>query len=788
MRAFRDLSIKRKLIAIIMLTSTVALLLACSAFLAFEAVTYRETIARRMSAVAQIVAGNSTAALAFDDRRAAAEILAALRTDPSIVSACIYTKDGRPFAAFLHGESRRDLPRRPGGEGVEFRNGHARLFRRIACDGDWIGTLYLNRDLQDIDTRLKRYAVIVLVGLLVSWLVALVLSSRLQRVISGPVLRLAETAGRVSAEKSDAVRAEKTGNDEMGALVDRFNEMMAQIQARRLALDEAQSVLRRRVEELCVEIAERQRVEEQLLASKQAAEESSRAKSAFLANMSHELRTPLNAIIGYSEMLREEAEDRGDVTPVPDLARITAAGKHLLLLIDDVLDLSKIEAGKTELSFEDVSIVQILEDVAGAIGPPMRKHGNRLILHNGAGPHTMRVDPLKFRQSLYNLLTNACKFTRNGAITLAVVPLTENGADWIEWRVSDTGIGIPPDQLHKLFRSFSQVDVSTTRNYGGTGLGLAISQGLCQLMGGRITVASEPGKGSTFTIRLPYPDRHPAGDSPPAANGAAQPASPSADGPWPNRILVIDDDPSVRDLMLRSLPKEGFEVTLAASGAEGLRQAAEWTPSTIVLEVSLPGQDGWAVLSALKADPKLAAIPVVLHTISGDRARAYMLGAAEYLQKPAEPERLAAVLQRYQARLTSPVLLVDRDPAARALAASVLQKQFRHVVEARDARAALRRLGELKPGVIVLDLALPGMDGFDFAAAVNQVEDWRAIPMIVLTARDLDRQEQERLNGSVRLILKKADLAEGDLERIAAGLVHGPRRAEAGLPQPEEVR
>jgi signal transduction histidine kinase/CheY-like chemotaxis protein len=786
MRAFRDVSIKRKLIGIIMLTSTVALLLACSTFLGYELITYRETVTRRLSTVAQIIAENSTAALAFDDRRSAGETLAALRADPRMVSACIYTKDGRPFAAFLRGESRRDLPRRPGNEGVEFRNRHMLLFRRITFDGERIGTLYLNRDLQDIYTRLERYAGIVLAVLLASSLAAFLLSSSLQQVISEPVLRLAEVASRVSAERTYSLRAVKIGNDEMGALVDRFNEMMAQIQARSLALDEAQTALQRHVEELCVEIAERQRIEEELLAAKQAAEESNCAKSDFLANMSHELRTPLNAIIGYGEMLREEAAEGQNAKLVSDLERITSAGNHLLMLINDVLDLSKVEAGKTELSLEDASIPQILEDAANTMEPLLQKNGNRLILHNGAGPHSMRVDLLKFRQSLYNLLSNACKFTKNGDITLAVLPVTENGADWIEWRVSDTGIGIAPDQLHKLFRSFSQVDASTTRTYGGTGLGLAISQRFCQLMGGRITVVSEPGKGSTFTMRLPYLDRMPALESAPET---AMPASQARTEPQPNTVLVIDDDPTVHDLMQRCLPKEGFDVALASSGEEGLRKAAQLCPSIIALDVFLPGMDGWSVLSALKADPKLAPIPVVLHTISDDRGLACRLGAAEYLRKPVAPERFAAVLQKYQPdRLAGPVLLVDDDPAARELTARVLKKHFRHVVEAGDGRAALRRIARQRPSLIVLDLMMPGMDGFDFVTALSQNEDWRGIPIVVLTAKDLSPEEQVRLNGSVRRILKKGNLSGTGLARIAAGLTHGPLRIDPDLPVAEEVR
>jgi signal transduction histidine kinase/CheY-like chemotaxis protein len=782
MKAFRDISIKRKLVGIIMLTSTVALMLAGCTFLAYELITYRATATQQLTTLAQIVGESSTAALAFEDRPAAGETLAALRAEPNLVAACIYTRDGRPFATFLRGAARRDLPRAPGRPGAKFKDGYLVLFQPVVFDGDRIGTVYLKRDLQDMHARLERYAGIVLGVLLASSLAALLLSSKLQRVISEPTLRLAEMASRVSAERDYSLRAAKRGNDEIGVLVDSFNEMMGQIQARTLDLHEAQSALERHVGELCDEIVRRQRAQEETLAAKQAAEESSRAKSAFLANMSHELRTPLNAIIGYSEMLREDAEDQHQERSIADLTRITTAGKHLLVLINEVLDLSKVEAGKTELLWEDASPARILEDAAGAMAPLALKNGNNLTVHCDPNISAVSVDAVKFRQCLYNLLSNACKFTKNGSIGVDVVPVTVEGAEWIEWRVSDTGIGIPADQMHKLFQPFSQIDASTTRNYGGTGLGLAISQRFCELMGGAITVSSELGKGSTFTIRLPqHQDRHAASEPliPPIADPTDVPA---AQEPRTNTILVIDDDPTVHDLMMRSLTREGFAVVVASSGAEGLRKARELRPAAITLDVFMPGIDGWTVLSALKADPLLAPIPVILLTISDDRGRACMLGAAEFLQKPVEPERLAAVLQKFQPdRLVGPVLVVDDDAASRDLSARVLRMQFGCVVEAEDGRGALASVARQKPGLIVLDLTMPGMDGFDFIAELRQVPDWRNIPIVVLTAREVNAEERMRLSTVVRRILRKGDFPGVALTREIADLLNGSRPARPRL-------
>ncbi|MGA2737010.1 MAG: response regulator [Bryobacteraceae bacterium] len=782
MQSFRDVSIKRKLIGIIMATTTVALLLACATFLAYELVTYRSTVTQQLATLAQIVAESSTAALAFEDRTSARETLAALRAEPNLEAACIYTRDGRPFAAFLRSGSQQDLPGRPGKQGAVFQDGHLVLFQRVVFDGDWIGTIYVKRNLKDMYARLERYAGIVLGVLLFSSLAALLVSSKLQRLISEPTLRLAQMASRVSAERDYSLRAAKRGNDEIGVLVDSFNEMMGQIQARTLDLHEVHGALERHVGELCDEIARRQRAQEETLAAKQAAEESSRAKSAFLANMSHELRTPLNAIIGYSEMLREDAEDQHQERSVADLARITKAGKHLLTLINEVLDLSKVEAGKTELVWEDAPVARLLEDAADAMAPLASNNGNKLIVHCAPNLPAMHVDVLRFRQSLYNLLSNAFKFTKNGTIGIDVVPVTADGTEWIEWRVSDTGIGIAADQMNKLFQPFSQVDASTTRNYGGTGLGLAISQRFCELLGGSITVVSELGAGSTFTIRLPLnPQRHPIVEQPVlAADVTDAPATPE---PQANTVLVIDDDPTVHDLMARSLTKQGFDVVVASSGADGLRKAREIRPAAITLDVFMPGIDGWTVLSALKADPVLASIPVVLLTISDDRRRACLLGAAEFLQKPVDPERLAAVLQRcHPDRLEGPVLVVDDDAASRDLSARALRKQFGNVIEAEDGRAALESMVRQKPGLIVLDLTMPGMDGFDFIAGLRQVADWRKIPIVVLSAREVTAAERKRLSTVVRRILRKGDFPGVTLASEIADLLRVGQPEGARVP------
>jgi PAS domain S-box-containing protein len=387
----------------------------------------------------------------------------------------------------------------------------------------------------------------------------------------------------------------------------------------------------------------------ELLLARQAAEAANSAKSQFLASMSHELRTPLNAIIGYSEMLEEEAADSGQDGFVPDLQKIRAAGRHLLSLINDILDLSKIEAGKLELFLETFDVRQVVGEVATTIAPLVEKNGNRLEIRCADGVGRMHSDLTRTRQVLLNLLSNACKFTQGGTIALAADrERTDDGGEWVVLRVSDSGIGMTPEQMARLFEAFAQAEASTARNYGGTGLGLAITRRFSRMMGGDVTVESRPGAGSTFTVRLParLGEARARAEAPAVSAAPAEPAAPQ---PAPSgTLLVIDDDPEARALMRRFLGKEGFRIEEAADGETGIRMARELRPAVITLDVLMPGMDGWAVLGALKGDPELALIPVILATIVDEEHLGFALGASEYLTKPIDRERLVAVLEKYK--------------------------------------------------------------------------------------------------------------------------------------------
>jgi len=488
---------------------------------------------------------------------------------------------------------------------------------------------------------------------------------------------------------------------------------------------------------------------QEALRARDAAESANRTKSAFLANMSHELRTPMNAIIGYSEMLIEDCEDDGNDAAVADLNKIRSAGKHLLALINDVLDLSKIEAGKMTLYLEDFSVEQMLDEVVSTVQPLLDKNQNRLDLRKGPDLGGMKADLTKVRQTLFNLLSNASKFTERGTITLAADRFIQFGAPWIRIRVRDTGIGMTPEQLGRLFQAFTQADDSTTRKYGGTGLGLVISRKFCQMMGGDISVESTAGNGSTFTVELPVQVGA-------AAAEPETPAAPALPAEIPKRtVLVIDDDPLAADLMKRSLERAGFAALLAADGASGFELARSQQPAAITLDVMMPGMDGWSVLTQLKSDPATAGIPVIMVSMLQDRSLGYALGAADFMTKPVDQNKLREVLAKHCGGARRNVLVVEDDPANREMLCRLLEREGIVATESANGSLALEELARQKPDLILLDLMMPIMDGFEFLSVLRSKPEWMRIPVVVVTAKDLTEEEREFLRGSVQDVMQK---------------------------------
>ena len=646
----------------------------------------------------------------------------------------------------------------PGGQWVKSLNSHSPDVRIQRLSEDTIAGSVILKDINDqpaimLRTESQRTiyqqglgatryltSAILIVGL-VFGIVTLLL---LEKLVLSRLARFNREVKQIGVSGDLSQRVTVVNRDEISSLATGLNTMLDQLERYQ---------------------TERQQTAIDLETAKEAAEAANRSKSAFLANMSHELRTPLNAIIGYSEMLQEEATDLEQDGLVPDLQRINSAGQHLLGLINDILDLSKIEAGKMDLYLETFDLNSLIQEIVSLVRPLVQRNNNTLHIHYSALSGSMHADLIKVRQILLNLLSNAAKFTEKGEIGLKVELIAVRQREHpqappthFRFTVTDTGIGMTPEQVASLFQAFTQADASTTRKYGGTGLGLAISQRFCGLMGGQISVESQIGQGSTFTVVLPIMvDNSP----------QPEPQAIAALAPTPNTaktILLIDDDPATQNLIVRLLSKEGFRVESALLGEEGLKMARNLRPTAIILDVSMPDIDGWTVLSRLKTDPELQDIPVIMVTMVDDKTTGFALGATDYLTKPLDRQRLVALLERYRKDdRRGSILLAEGDPSSRRRMHRILNQEGWKVLEAENGRKALKYLSWTRPDLILLDLILPEIDGFEVIKALQEHLEWRTIPVVVITSKILTPQDHQQLYGCVEKIVQKGSYGQEEL-------------------------
>ena len=756
MRLRQDNSISRKLTWMNLFVSGAALLLACAAFIGYDLLTFRSTMVRNLSTQAQIIGSNSVSALLFNDPQSAENTLSALRAAHNILSADISSSDGKLFASYScdPGQSVPQVPMLAPGqlEAHWFLDKEIVLVRSIVFEGKPIGTVCIRSNLEELGGRLQRYVGIAGVVLAVCLIAALLVSSIFRRAVAEPIIQLAGVAKAVSREKNYSVRAPQTrAGGELSLLIDAFNEMLAHIQQNEKALREARDDLERRVEKRTAELVKAKGEVEafsfSILRAKEELERASKFKDQFLSTMSHELRTPLNAVLGFSELLTEERYGTLNERQQRYVKHIHTGGKHLLSLINDILDLSKIEAGRLQLTIETVRVSISFAEVADTMRPLADKKSQTLLREAPSGL-SLRADPTRFKQILMNLIGNAIKFTpEGGKIQLSAVVV--DGAVRVE--VRDSGPGIPLAEQQRIFEAFYRLG-ETDKKIEGTGLGLAITRRLVELHGGQLGLESQPGSGSCFFFTLPTAEVV-ATKKPPAAAQIIQPSEFA-------RILVVEDDRAAAQLLQSHLTFAGYEVVLCDQPATALEMAAQLRPSAVTMDIIMKPVNGWELLSAFKTDPRIAHIPVILVTIIDQPGTGAALGADEYIVKPVnKPTLLAAVerclSQRKHIGRVRPILVVEDDAPTREFVAELLSKRGYTVATASDGVDARAKVAASVPELVILDLILPQVSGFQLLAEWRTHPRTADLPVFVLTSKDLTGEEQDYLRTHTVLLLQK---------------------------------
>jgi len=739
-----------------MLVSGAALLLACAAFIAFDMITFRQAMLRNLSTQAQIIGSNSVSALLFNDPQSAENTLLALKAAPNILSAQVYLPDGRPFASYSRDRVRHSpaLSAIPAGQTEThwIENDQIALVRSIVLDGKPIGAVYIRSDLQELHSRFQRYALIAAIVLSACLLAALLISSVFRRAVADPIVDLSKIAKVVSHDKNYSVRATPIRSPaELAILIDAFNEMLAQIQQSESALRMARDGLEQRVRERTAELeAAKKEVEEfshSILLAKEEVERGSKFKDQFLSTMSHELRTPLNAVLGFSDLLADERYGPLNDRQQRYVAHIHTGGKHLLKLISDILDLSKIEAGRMELSREDVTVASAFGEVISALYPLAEKKSQALLQQ--VGPHLhVHADAMRFKQILMNLAANAIKFTpEGGRIELGARQVD----DQVRIEVRDNGPGIPLDQQQRIFEAFVRLTQTGTATEG-TGLGLAITSRLVELHGSKLGIESQPGEGTCFYFSLPLvaiiPDQPPETPVPvPRARKAP-------------RILIIEDNAMTGQLIQSQLTSAGYETLRCDQPERATELAAEHQPDAITLDLLMQPVHGLEVLLQLKNDPRTSKIPVIVVTIVDQPGVGTALGADEYLIKPVDKATLLAAVERCLrsrggAAPARSILVVEDDVSTLEVIVELLKAYGYAVSTAADGEQARQSVAQFLPELVILDLVLPKMSGFELLAEWRSNPRTADLPVFVLTSKDLTKEEERYIHAHAESLFRK---------------------------------